>query len=72
MATVGESFAGFGRERPDAGVGGVAEGVEVGLLLVFFFLRYGAVVCAYEEFVVVVVVGDVGGVLRRVGDCSGR
>ena len=68
MAAVGEGFAGFGREGPEAGVGGVAEGVEVGLL---FFFGDGAV-CAYEELVVGVVAGDVGGVSQWVGDAVGR
>lgn len=68
MAAVGEGFAGFGREGPEAGVGGVAEGVKVGLL---FFFGDGAV-CAYEELVVGVVAGYARGVLRGVGDAVGR
>ena len=64
MGAVGEGFAGFGREGPEAGVGGVAEGMEVRLLSVFFFSVLGDVgaVGAYEEFVVVVIAGDAGGV----------
>lgn len=68
MGAVGEGFAGFGREGPEAGVGGVAEGVEVFFgLVVAFLLGDGGAVCAYEEFVVGVVAGDGGGVARRVG-----
>lgn len=63
MAAVGEGFAGFGREGPEAGVVGVAEGVEVFFVLVVaLLLGYGGTVCAYEEFVVVVAAGDGGGV----------
>ena len=79
MAAVGEGFAGFGREGPEAGVGGVAEGVEVDLIILVVLLGYGGAVCAYEEFVVVMVAGDVGGVAgkvcgfvwrQRAGECS--
>ena len=88
MAAVGEGFAGFGREGPEAGVGGVAEGVEVGLVVLglkvvlpvlVVLLWYGGAVGAYEEFVVVMVAGDVGGVAgkvcgfvwrQRAGECS--
>ena len=64
MSAVGEGFAGFGREGPEAGVGRVAEGVEVELLFVFFFfvLGDGRAVGTYEEFVGGVVAGDAGGV----------
>lgn len=67
VAAVGEGFAGFGWEGLEAGVGRVAEGVEVGLL--FFFVD-GAV-CAYEKLVVGVVAGYARGVPQWVGDAVG-
>lgn len=68
MVSIREGFAGFWREGPDAGVGGVAEGVKV----FFLILLYCGTVCADEEFVVTVVAGYGGGVLRRVGNSVWR
>ena len=60
MSAVGEGFAGFGREGPEAWVGMVAEGVEI--VMSIFFLGHGRAVGAYEELVVGVVAGNGGGV----------
>ena len=52
-------------------MGGVAEGVEIVVLIVYLvsllWEGYGRTVRADEEFVIAVVAGDVGGVAGRVG-----
>ena len=78
MGAVGEDFAGFWGKGPEAGVGGVAEGVEVELVVVVFGIGllvvclvflwdgdYGAV-RTDEQLVTAVVSGNIGGVACRV------